>query len=44
MKKNYTKRNLVAVFYMFFFLLAAGGYFNAQLVYLLRDPEYFGIS
>ena len=37
LKKNYTKRNLLAVFYIWFLMSAAGGYFSVQLVYLLRD-------
>ena len=44
LKKNYTKRNLLAVFYIWFLMSAAGGYFSVQLVYLLRDEGYFGIS
>ena len=44
MKKNYTKRNLLALFYLTFFATAGGGYFNVQVVYLLRDEEYFDIS
>ena len=44
MKKNYTKRNLLALFYLTFFATAGGGYFNVQVVYLLRDEDYFDIS
>ena len=44
MKKNYSKRNLLAIFYLSFFVTAGGGYFNVQVVYLLRDKDYFTIS
>ena len=43
-KPTYTIANLFAPSYLHFFGTTAGGYMNAQSVFLLSDPEYFGIE
>ena len=44
LKKNAKRRNLFAIFYIFFLVTTAGGYINVQIVYLLRDENYFNLE
>lgn len=44
LKKETTRWNVFAIFLTYFLHSSIGGYVNAQTVYLLRDPELFGIS
>jgi len=44
LKKNVTRWNLFAIFYVFFLMTSIGGYINVQIVYLLRDPDLFAME
>lgn len=44
LKKNVTRWNLFAIFYVFFLMTSIGGYINVQIVYLLRDKSYFNMD
>ena len=44
MKKNVSFWQLFSIFYVFFLMTSIGGYCNVQIVYLLRDAEYFNMN
>ena len=44
MKKEATKWNIFAIFYVYFLMTSIGGYINVQIVYLLRDERYFNMN
>ena len=44
LKKDATRWNLFAIFYVFFLMTSIGGYINVQIVYLLRDTRYFDME
>ena len=44
LKRNVKRRNMFAIFYTFFLVMVASGYLNVQIVYLLRDEKYFGLT
>ena len=44
LKKEASKLNAFAIFWKIFLASACGGFVNANMVYILRDPHYFGID
>eukprot|EP00353_Schmidingerella_taraikaensis_P010787 CAMPEP_0185572686 /NCGR_PEP_ID=MMETSP0434-20130131/4568_1 /TAXON_ID=626734 ORGANISM="Favella taraikaensis, Strain Fe Narragansett Bay" /NCGR_SAMPLE_ID=MMETSP0434 /ASSEMBLY_ACC=CAM_ASM_000379 /LENGTH=134 /DNA_ID=CAMNT_0028188649 /DNA_START=50 /DNA_END=454 /DNA_ORIENTATION=+ len=44
LKKETSRWNVFAIFYTFFLMTSLGGYINVQIVYLLRDPDLFGMN
>ena len=44
LKKEASRWNLFAIFYVFFLMTSIGGYINVQIVYLLRDENYFNME
>ena len=44
LKKATTRWNVCAIFYALFLMTCIGGYVNVQIIYLLRDPNMFGMS
>ena len=43
LKKETTKQNVLAIFLSWFVFAAINGFANAQMVYLLRDEDYFEV-
>ena len=44
LKKDTSIWNLFAVAYVWFLMTSIGGYINVQIVYLLRDANYFDMN
>lgn len=44
LKKETSKLNAFAIFWKIFLASTCGGFVNANMVYILRDPQYFGID
>ena len=44
MKKNFSGKNLLAVFYVSFLVINCYTYINVQTIYLLRNPDLFDVN
>ena len=44
LKKETSRWNLLAIPYVFFISNSIGGYINVQIIYLLRDSDYFNMD